>query len=204
MIKKLLSKLFSKRPTVLNWLHKLYLVDPASQTIDIELSEILKYSAGKKKVLEIGSYMGKTSVAIAEVISEIGEIYCVDPWESKNGKINPMLKIFNREFKRKKLLHKVVIIQEYSTKPNIVIPKNLDLVFIDGDHSFEGLKNDWNLVERFLIKGGIVCLHDTTVPNNEPWRQFGSVDFYNRHILTNPCFKHLSQIHSLNILEKIG
>lgn len=36
-----------------------------------------------------------------------------------------------------------------------------DLVFIDGDHTFEGVKLDWNYYGNLVRPGGIVAFHDT-------------------------------------------
>lgn len=39
--------------------------------------------------------------------------------------------------------------------------KNLDFVFIDGCHSYEGIKNDFFAVFEKLSVGGMICFHDT-------------------------------------------
>lgn len=42
----------------------------------------------------------------------------------------------------------------------------IDLLFIDGDHSYEGVKLDFELYSRILSPNGIIILHDTD-PNYE-------------------------------------
>ena len=42
--------------------------------------------------------------------------------------------------------------------------KKIDLLFIDGDHSYEGVFADWKLYSHFVSSGGIVVFHD--VVNN--------------------------------------
>ena len=37
----------------------------------------------------------------------------------------------------------------------------LDLVFIDGDHSYEGVKKDFDLYSQILTPNGIIMIHDT-------------------------------------------
>lgn len=37
----------------------------------------------------------------------------------------------------------------------------VDFLFIDGDHSYEGVKGDWNAWHRKIEPGGIVAFHDT-------------------------------------------
>lgn len=38
--------------------------------------------------------------------------------------------------------------------------KPIDVLFIDGDHSYEGCLDDWNNFSPFVKKGGIVFFHD--------------------------------------------
>ena len=36
----------------------------------------------------------------------------------------------------------------------------IDLLFIDGDHSYKGVKNDWEMYSPLVSKGGIIAFHD--------------------------------------------
>ena len=36
----------------------------------------------------------------------------------------------------------------------------IDVLFIDGDHSYEGIKDDWDNFSRFVKPGGYVLFHD--------------------------------------------
>ena len=38
----------------------------------------------------------------------------------------------------------------------------IDLIFIDGDHSHQGVKADWELFSPFLTASGVAVFHDTT------------------------------------------
>ena len=37
----------------------------------------------------------------------------------------------------------------------------IDLIFIDGDHTYEGVKRDWELFLPHLSEFGVVVFHDT-------------------------------------------
>jgi predicted O-methyltransferase YrrM len=82
------------------------------------------------------------------------------------------------------------------------LPKQFDFIFVDGDHSFEGLKNDWQIVLRRLSPGGIVCLHDTSVPASEPYRRLGSSAFFDSQIGPHPDFEWIECCHTLNVLRR--
>ena len=36
----------------------------------------------------------------------------------------------------------------------------VDFLFIDGDHSYEGVKKDWDMYKPLVREGGIIALHD--------------------------------------------
>jgi predicted O-methyltransferase YrrM len=41
-----------------------------------------------------------------------------------------------------------------------VSDRKYDLLFIDGDHSFEGVKKDFEMYSPLVRKGGLVAFHD--------------------------------------------
>lgn len=41
-----------------------------------------------------------------------------------------------------------------------------DFAFIDGDHTYDGVRNDWHNYSRFIRPGGLVAFHDTW-PNGD-------------------------------------
>jgi len=40
---------------------------------------------------------------------------------------------------------------------------NYDIIFIDGDHSYEGVKKDFDIYKQFLNYKGFIILHDTRI-----------------------------------------
>ena len=43
---------------------------------------------------------------------------------------------------------------------NLLNGEKLDLLFIDGDHSYEGVKQDYNMYIELVRSGGIIAFHD--------------------------------------------
>ena len=199
-----LENLFLRRPRVFNILHSLRLVNPASQTIESELRAIEKHAKGARIAFEIGSLQGVSAARIAAAMESNGMLYCIDPWPSPNGKVNPCYSIFQRHIRRSGVLDRIRPVQKFSGEAGDVIPSQIDFAFIDGDHSWTGVETDWRLVRDKLRVGGIVCLHDSLVPVEEPSRQPDSVRFYQEVILADPEFQTINRVHSLAVLRRVA
>ncbi len=48
---------------------------------------------------------------------------------------------------------------------DILGDKKVDLLFIDGDHTYEGVKQDYEMYKEFVRKDGYIILHD--IKNSE-------------------------------------
>jgi len=46
------------------------------------------------------------------------------------------------------------------TLQTILPPEGIDFLFIDGDHTYEGVKADFEMYSRLVRRGGLVALHD--------------------------------------------
>ncbi|MET0394945.1 MAG: class I SAM-dependent methyltransferase [Chitinophagaceae bacterium] len=195
-----------KRTSVLNILHRLHLAAPHSQMTEDEMNCLQRHATGKHKALEIGTYMGVTANIIAGAMAPDGELTCVDPFAAPAGQTHPGLQMTLRQLKRNKLLPKVKFLQGFSTDAAIKakIPDGLDLMLVDGDHSYAGIQNDWDIVCAKLQNGGILCLHDTTIPAAEPYKNFGSVEFYNKIVQHDSRFRYIETVYSMNVLQKIS
>lgn len=195
-----------RRPRVLNIFHALGLSQPHSQMTPEEMRCLSKHAIDKKLALEVGTYMGVSAAIIAKSMIEKGRLFCVDPFEEKNSQKNPGFLMAVRQLKKNKVFNKVTFLLGYSNDEVIIsqIPKNLDFIFIDGDHSYEGLKNDWEIVLNNLIVGGIVCLHDTKIPEEEQYKNFGSVQYFNEVIIADKSFEILETEYSMNVLRRVG
>jgi predicted O-methyltransferase YrrM len=62
----------------------------------------------------------------------------------------------------------------------------VDLLFIDGDHTYEGVKQDFEMYRQFVADGGLIALHDI-VPHPKSKavvgdRRYTVVDIEERHL----------------------
>jgi predicted O-methyltransferase YrrM len=192
-----------RRPRLLNLLHSVGLAEPASQTIASEFAVIRKHAAGKRCAVEVGSFQGVSAAIIARELDPAGKLYCVDPWFEVNGKEDASLTIAKRHFRRNKVVDKIVLCQGVITEALGKMPNEIDFAFIDGDHTFPGLKTDWEILAPRLKLGGVICLHDTSVPPGAPELNFGSCQFFNEVISQDRSFSLVDTVYSLNVVQRI-
>src|SRR5205814_9751058 len=130
---KLLERFFLRRPRALNVLHRFRMVNATSQTNLPELAALARYAANAKAAVEIGSHQGVSAAVIARSLASGGQLFCVDPWPSENGRRNPIFEIFKRHIARTKTGRSIHIIRDFSSNVADQLPPRLDFAFIDGD-----------------------------------------------------------------------
>jgi predicted O-methyltransferase YrrM len=200
----LLKRELLRRPRLANPLHAMGLFEVYTQTTPEELACLERHARGRAAALEIGTYMGASACRIARVLAPQARLYCVDPWERRNGKEDPCLSITRRELRRMGIAGRVQLLRGRSGDVEGSLPSAFDFIFVDGDHSYEGVAIDWAIVLRRLSAGGVVCMHDTSVPETESWRTFGSVRYYDEVVSRHEGFRHLERCYSMNVLERLA
>jgi len=142
------------------------LVTPAQVRDEIsELMQIL-IEAKPKYMLEIGTANGGTLFLFSRVIAEDAKIISVDLPGGKFGggyskwKI-PFYKSFALPTQDMHLLrmdsHDPTTLEQVKELLN---GKKLDFLFIDGDHTYEGVKNDFEMYSQLVRHGGVIAFHD--------------------------------------------
>ena len=107
--------------------------------------------------------MGASSCFLAAGIKK-GTIYCIDTWQNdamSEGQRDTFSSFINNT---KIYSNKIVPIRgwSYEVIDNIknLINSKINLLFIDGNHSYDGVKMDWELYSPLLNKNAIVIFHD--------------------------------------------
>ncbi len=71
--------------------------------------------------------------------------------------------------------------------------KKLDYLFIDGDHTYEGVKNDFELYSPLVKDGALIAFHDIVI--HPPELNVGVHDFWNE---INPRYEYLEIVEDWN------
>jgi len=103
---------------------------------------------------EVGVLQGKNSFDMLEKL-DIKKLYLIDIWSHNGSDKNMSIK------RLKKFEDKIIFLHVDSIKACEYIKDNeLDFVYIDGDHRYEGVKEDINNYYSKVKMGGLICGHD--------------------------------------------
>src|SRR2546430_16537772 len=131
-------------------------------------------------IVEIGSFKGKSTVMLAFVAARygLGPVVAIDPHTSPCN-TDPGISAGSSTFeeflasvKAAGLTEHVEIHREYSREIAKRWNRPIRLLWIDGDHTFRGAKEDFDLFTPHLVKDGVVALHDALNAFEGPIRVF--------------------------------
>ena len=128
--------------------------------------------------VEIGSARGKSACYIGMALKENGrgKLYAIDPhtltaWNDDES--TDTFGILKSNISALGLDAQISIMRSTSEEASINWVLPIDLIFIDGDHSYDGVKRDWELFLPYINPFGVVVFHDTIwdiAPSSHPTR----------------------------------
>jgi len=150
----------------------------------------LSLKSGQPIIVEIGSHLGKSSVVLGQALRKKGggTLYCIDPfdasgdsgarhlYEKRQADLQTgLFEAFQHNMARYSLLPFVRPMRGLSHEITNDFDMEIDMLFIDGDHSYEAVKRDFlDWVPRLKV-GGVLAMHDIyAAPFGDdytgPWR----------------------------------
>lgn len=131
---------------------------------------LLAYCApGNGVIVEIGSFKGKSTLALASVARRygLGPVVSIDPHTSPsvtdpnlNGKASSF-DDFLATLRSANLEEQVEVHRAFSREVAAGWDRGIRMLWIDGDHTYKGTKEDFDLFSPHLVEGATVALHDT-------------------------------------------
>lgn len=123
--------------------------------------EKLAQLATNKKVLEIGSYCGRSTVAMGQVCKTL---LSIDPHNSATTEPHPPRETYD-EFRKNVINLPVCCLIGVIEDIEQYLPVGYyDFIFIDGDHSYGACLRDIAIARRIIAPGGRIAIHDYNTP----------------------------------------
>ncbi len=131
-----------------------------------ELEWLAMQASTCKTIVEVGSWLGRSTRAMAD--NTRGTVYAVDTWAGSDGlaevlKEKPEGWVKDEFFKNMVGLQNVKAMQMPSLEAAALFRaqgRKIDMVFIDGDHSYEAVRADILAWRALLMPGGVLSGHD--------------------------------------------
>jgi len=119
-------------------------------------------------IVEIGSFKGRSTISLALGSMEGNKqfVYAIDKFaEFTTEQHKTLYPNFFDDFKRNVtnagVKDIVKPIQMTSAEASMSWSDPISFLFIDGDHAYESVKQDFSLWARHIVIGGILAFHDT-------------------------------------------
>lgn len=146
------------------------------------LYQAAKNGSGKGKIVEIGSFKGKSTIWLASGSKEAGreQVYAVDthrgsPEHQPGGEFSSHMPpegttelVFRQNIREAGVADWVEPIVRSSQEALALWTDPIRLLFIDGNHSYEEVRSDFLGWERFVVPDGLIAFHDVDRWDSSP------------------------------------
>ena len=133
-----------------------------------------------KTIIEVGSWLGKSTRHLAQTMPADGVVYAVDHWQGSPNEDNSSYDIPNlyRQFLsnviHENLTHKIIPVRMSSLEASQTLKVKPDLVYLDATHDFNNVMLDLIVWFPFVKGHGTLC-GDDYFWNHDPYKGGGPV-----------------------------
>ncbi len=209
-----------------------YLDDPHGWIQHIPFAFFLVETLQPRLITELGTYSGNSYFAFCQAVKDMklsSQCYAIDTWQGdihvgkyKNDVFERVSRINEKEFSHFSTLKRMTFDQALPEFQD----KSIDLLHIDGTHTYQAVKHDFESWLPKMSSEGIMLLHDTKVKEKdfEVWKfyeeirnHYPSFEFHYSeglavvctggkiHPTLRPLLENKSMnIHFLKLLETLG
>jgi predicted O-methyltransferase YrrM len=147
------------------------LIPPRPMHSQAEADLLARLARGARRVVELGVYEGSSALVFCRALDRGAELHLVDPFVDESGWALPAgwstVPTASRLTVWRAARHGGPAIRWHIARSQDVgrtwTGGPVDLLFVDGDHSPEGCRDDWEAWHRHIRPGGAVAFHDARV-----------------------------------------
>ena len=176
-----------------------------TQTTPAERELLVTHLPGAGLIVEIGVFEGRTTQDLLRHADEGAVVYGVDPFF--RGRLGVCWSLVISKHGNRDAIGqgRLKLVRAFSTEVGTSVPAEVDFVFLDGDHSLEGITADWKFWADRVPVGGKIALHDVVVPKHNPRvAGFGSHQYFESHISKDARFTRAGSVDSVVVLERVA
>lgn len=172
----------------------------ATQTTAAERACLARHAGGRKVLAEIGVFEGVTTCVLRSAMAGDGVLFAIDPYPLGRLAVSFHEWIAHGDVDR--ITNGSVIWiratgREAVADPRLA-PTMVDFVFVDGDHSWQGIEGDWNAWSPKIAAGGIMAFHDSRHSHGA-----GSERFTTEVIVNDPRFTVVDTQDRLTVIQRL-
>jgi predicted O-methyltransferase YrrM len=184
-------------------LWRLGLAGAETQTTHAERDCLVRHASGRKRLAEIGVWHGVTTCRLRQAMAPDATLFAIDPYPRGRLGFSMQLVIAHREvFRTSNGSVQWVRKTGAAAAKALSGAKTFDFVFIDADHTYEGLQADWTGWSPLLEIAGVIALHDSRSTQQRPIDDAGSVGFTREVVLKDQRFEVIDTVDSLTVLRR--
>lgn len=153
-------------------------------------------------IVEVGSYRGRSAVALGRgsLDGHKAPVYAIEPHEEFTGVLGgkfgpPDRAAFYTAMLATSCYH---IVRLVNLSSELVAPgwnKKISLLFIDGDHSYIGVKRDFDCWSPHLTPGALIAFDDSTNPAIGPGQLIDELVKSNQ-------FEQVKQVRNVTVITR--
>lgn len=175
-----------------------------TETTEEERQALAALARGRRRLLEIGVWHGANTRRFRSVMADDAVLHAVDPFPRGRFGFSWEKLIAHGEVGRERR-GEVRFLEMTSEQAAKQLPSDaegyFDFIFIDGDHSYDGLRLDWSLWSPRVARGGCIALHDSRSTPKRMIDHMGSVRCTQEIVLADSRFRVAAAVDSLTVLE---
>lgn len=175
------------------------------------LYTLAAYGPGGGEVVEIGSLYGRSTcyLAAGNAKNGRGNVYAIDTFagsaEHQAGAVGEQkaivnngstFKLFLKNIATQRLDDRIKPIVSTSGDAALKWQRPIRLLFIDGDHSYEGTRDDFLSWAPYVVESGLIAFHDVST-----WD--GVTRFYNE-LSQGDNWKEVLSIGTVRVLQRLS
>ena len=135
-------------------------------------------------IVEIGSFLGSGSILLAGArkLRRSGKVHCVDPFDASGDSVStpeyarilgdygktPQIQVFRENLRRAGLANWVSVHQGQAEQVGSGWDAPIDMLFMDGDQSPQGVSTAYESWEPWLKPNGVLALHNSIAREYAP------------------------------------